>query len=77
VLILQGESDLQVTAEDARKLAAANSSAKLVLMPEVNHVLKSAPAEDRMANMATYANPDLPLAPGVAAAIADFVLQRR
>jgi pimeloyl-ACP methyl ester carboxylesterase len=77
VLILQGESDIQVSSEDAKRLATANPRAKLVLLPGVNHVLKSAPAEDRAENIATYANPDLPLAPGVAAALADFVLQRR
>jgi pimeloyl-ACP methyl ester carboxylesterase len=77
VLIVQGESDLQVGAEDAKRLAAANPAAKLVLLPGVNHVLKAAPADDLAANMATYGNPDLPLAPGVVAAIADFVLQRR
>jgi pimeloyl-ACP methyl ester carboxylesterase len=77
VLILQGDSDVQVGSEDAKRLAAANPRAKLVILPNVNHVLKAAPAGDRAANMATYANPDLPLAPGVAAAIADFVLQRR
>jgi pimeloyl-ACP methyl ester carboxylesterase len=77
ILILQGESDLQVGLEDAKRLASANPRAKHVLLPEVNHVLKRATAEDRAANMATYANPDLPLAPEVAVSIAQFVLQPR
>jgi pimeloyl-ACP methyl ester carboxylesterase len=77
VLILQGESDIQVGAEDAKRLAAANPRARLVLLPGVNHVLKAAPADDWAANIATYANPDLPLAAGVAAALAEFVLQHR
>jgi len=38
----------------------------------VNHVLKRAPAE-REANLATYGDPALPLASGVARAIARFV----
>jgi hypothetical protein len=38
----------------------------------MNHVLKTAPAE-RAANFATYADPALPLAPGLVEAIADFV----
>jgi pimeloyl-ACP methyl ester carboxylesterase len=77
VLILQGENDIQVGAEDAKRLAAANPRARLVLLPGVNHILKAAPSGDRAANIATYANPDLPLAAGVAAALAEFVLQPR
>jgi pimeloyl-ACP methyl ester carboxylesterase len=73
VLILQGEDDLQVGAEDARRLAAARPSAKLILLPKVNHTLKEVPADDRAANMAAYADPSLPLAAGVAEAIAEFV----
>jgi alpha-beta hydrolase superfamily lysophospholipase len=63
VLILQGGTDLQVPVEDARRLAAARPDATLVIMPGVNHVLKSAPI-DRAANMATYAD-DRPLAASV------------
>jgi fermentation-respiration switch protein FrsA (DUF1100 family) len=73
VLILQGENDLQVGAEDARRLAEARSAAKLVLLPRVNHVLKEVPADNPAANMAAYADPSLPLAPGVVDAIANFI----
>jgi hypothetical protein len=61
---------------DAERLAAARSDAKLVKLEGVNHVLKVAPA-DRAANQATYADPNLPLAPGVVEAVADFVKARR
>jgi pimeloyl-ACP methyl ester carboxylesterase len=73
VLILQGENDLQVGAEDARRLAEARPAAKLVLLPQVNHVLKEVSANNPAANMAAYADPSLPLAPGVVDAIAEFV----
>jgi pimeloyl-ACP methyl ester carboxylesterase len=73
VLIVQGTSDLQVGEQDARRLAAANRAARLVLLPGVNHVLKQVAGTDRAANFATYSNPDLPLAPGVAEAIAAFI----
>ncbi|RDE07116.1 alpha/beta hydrolase [Sphingomonas aracearum] len=76
VLILQGDTDLQVTAADARALAVAQPAATLALLPGVNHVLKVAPA-DRAGNMATYADPALPLAPGVASAVADFARAKR
>ncbi len=72
-LIVQGERDLQVGPADARALAAADPRAQLVLLPGVNHVLKAVATDDAAANFAAYADPDLPLAPGVVAAIAGFV----
>jgi pimeloyl-ACP methyl ester carboxylesterase len=73
LLIVQGQRDLQIGVEDARALAAADRRAKLVLVPGANHVLKSVGSDDRAANIATYDNPALPLAPGIAEPIADFV----
>lgn len=73
VLVLQGERDLQVAVQDARLLAQANPNAQLVLLPDTNHVLKAVPTDDAAANMATYANPGQPLAPGVVDAIVRFV----
>nr|WP_295660871.1 alpha/beta hydrolase [Polymorphobacter sp.] len=72
VLIVQGSTDLQIGEGDARALAAAKPDAKLVIIPGMNHVLKTAPA-DRAANVATYHDPNLPLAPGLVDAIAGFV----
>jgi hypothetical protein len=73
VLIVQGTSDLQVSVADAEALSAAARRDELLLLPDVNHVLKSAPAGDRAANIATYGKPDLPLAEGIAKPIATFV----
>jgi pimeloyl-ACP methyl ester carboxylesterase len=73
-LILQGERDIQVSADDARLLKAADENAKLVLLPDVNHVLKAVETDDRMINLQTYFDPKLPLAPGVVEALADFVM---
>lgn len=73
VLVLQGERDLQVPAQDARLLAKAQPAAQLVLLPDTNHVLKAVPTDDAAANLATYANPGQPLAPGVVDAIVRFV----
>jgi alpha-beta hydrolase superfamily lysophospholipase len=72
VLIIQGERDLQVSVEDAKRLAAAKPDAQLVLLPNANHVLKDAPL-DRQANLAAYADPNLPLDPALAPILADFV----
>lgn len=74
VLILQGEADVQIGVEDARLLAGAMPDATLALIPHANHVLKVAPADDFAANLSTYADPSLPLAPGVVDALAGFVL---
>ncbi|CAN7245606.1 alpha/beta hydrolase [Brevundimonas sp. LjRoot202] len=76
VMIGQGTTDLQTTETDARALATARPDAKLVLWDGVNHLLKLAPA-DRAANIATYGDPALPLAPGVVDDVAGFILQPR
>lgn len=73
VLILQGERDMQVSVADAERLKQASSTAKLVLLADANHVLKTVTSDDRPANLATYADPNLPLAPGVVDAIASFI----
>ena len=72
VLILQGDNDLQVQVEDAQRLHAARPDAKLVILPGMNHILRTAPA-DRAGNIATYADPNRPLAPGLMPAILAFV----
>ena len=72
VFIGQGTTDIQVGVVDAQALAAADPDATLKLWDGVNHVLKTAPA-DRAGNLATYADPDLPLAPGVTQDVAAFI----
>ncbi|MGA2397640.1 MAG: alpha/beta fold hydrolase [Steroidobacteraceae bacterium] len=73
VLILQGQRDIQVPEADARLLRQADPKATLMLLPDVNHVLKSVASDDRKTNAATYTDPDLPLAPGVVDSIAGFL----
>jgi alpha-beta hydrolase superfamily lysophospholipase len=77
VLIVQGDKDLQVTVEDAQLLHAADPKAKLAIVPGANHVLKAVTSPDRAANLATYADPSLPLAPGIVNAVAAFVAPPR
>jgi uncharacterized protein len=60
ILILQGNTDIQVTPEDAKYLAEGNKKAKLVIIENMNHVLKESPI-DRDANLKTYKNPVLPI----------------
>jgi hypothetical protein len=73
VMIGQGTTDIQVGLPDAQTLAAARPDARLAIWDGVNHVLKVASA-DRAANIATYGDPTLPLAPGVVDDIAGFIL---
>jgi len=73
VLVLQGRRDIQVSEADAHLLKQAAPHATLVLLPGVNHVLKSVASDERSANLATYADPSLPLAPDVGSSVADFI----
>jgi uncharacterized protein len=73
VLIVQGKRDIQVGVADAERLKLAAPRAELVLLADTNHVLKAVASDDKRANIATYADPTLPLAPGVIDAIAGFV----
>jgi pimeloyl-ACP methyl ester carboxylesterase len=73
VLIVQGKRDLQVSTADAERLARAAPHAKLLLLPDANHVLKSVNSSDKAENLASYAKPRLPLADGAAGGIADFL----
>src|SRR3954453_19243835 len=72
VLIVQGTTDLQVTVDDAKRLAAANPKAKLLVIEGMNHVLKEVPP-DRDKQIASYSNPDLRLAPEFLVGIVDFL----
>jgi len=73
VLILQGNRDIQVGVADAERLKQALPAARLVILPDTNHVLKTVRSDDRVANIATYTATDLPLAPGTIDAIANFI----
>lgn len=74
VLVVQGTTDIQISIADAQRLGEARPGVRLEIIEGMNHVLKTAPA-DRAANVATYANPDLPLAPGLVERIAGFIRQ--
>lgn len=71
-LIVQGEHDIQVGVADADALAAANPRARKVVIPGMNHVLRIVPLALKQ-QVASYNNPGLPLAAGLAEAIAGFI----
>ncbi|MEL6687058.1 MAG: alpha/beta fold hydrolase [Pseudomonadota bacterium] len=72
-LVLQGDRDIQVSLADAERLSQPDN-ARAVILSQVNHVLKVSP-DDPAGNMATYADPDLPLADSVVTAIVDFIAE--
>jgi pimeloyl-ACP methyl ester carboxylesterase len=77
VLIVQGGQDLQVPTRQALILKKATPDARLVLIRDMNHVFKVPAGPSRADNIRTYTNPTLPLAPGLASAVIDFVLKTK
>lgn len=73
ILLLQGRRDIQVGVEDAQALHYANAASRLVLLSKTNHVLKQVDTDDVSANVMTYGDAGMPLAPNVARTIASFV----
>ncbi|MGC2833844.1 MAG: alpha/beta fold hydrolase [Methylocella sp.] len=72
VLIIHGTTDLQVSATDAKLLAAADPRATVVTIDGMNHILVDAPA-DPAANAAAYTQPALPLSAKLVPTIAQFL----
>jgi pimeloyl-ACP methyl ester carboxylesterase len=72
MLIVQGGHDVQVGVANGDVLKKAAPKAAFVLFPAMSHVLTDAPL-DRAQNLATYADTDRPLTPGLADRIAAFV----
>ena len=72
VLIVQGKTDIQVAAEDAQRLKEAKPDAEMVLIEGMNHIFKNVEA-DRMKNIQTYNQPDLPVNPELIVKIAGFI----
>jgi alpha-beta hydrolase superfamily lysophospholipase len=71
VLIVQGTTDLQISTDDARALAAARPGATLRLIESMNHVLKR--ATTLAEQQAAYTDPSLPLMAEVVDAIVAFL----
>ncbi|HZV70297.1 MAG TPA: alpha/beta hydrolase [Saprospiraceae bacterium] len=71
ILIIQGTNDIQVTVEDAKRLAKSNPKAQLTLIENMNHIFRTVDG-DRNANVATYNNSSLPLADDFVKDITNF-----
>ncbi|WP_130908016.1 alpha/beta fold hydrolase [Pseudomonas sp. Sample_16] len=71
-LIIQGSNDIQVGVNDARLLKAAKPDAELVLIEGMNHVMRIVP-NDVKRQLASYKDPNLPLAAELGAKILEFI----
>ena len=74
VLILQGDKDIQVSAAQAEALKKARPDAVLAIIPGMNHVLKIV-GDDQAKQMASYRDPELPLAPALTDVLNTFLSQ--
>jgi fermentation-respiration switch protein FrsA (DUF1100 family) len=72
ILLINGTKDLQVKVKDAELLKQAKPEAKLVIIENMNHVLKEIKGEDAE-NMAAYNNPDLPVMTELVTAVNQFI----
>lgn len=75
ILIIQGTNDLQVSVDDAKRLSKANPKAQLLLIEKMNHIFRILDG-NRQANIATYDQPNLPIAPELVKSISDFILNK-
>ena len=71
VLVVQGTSDLQVSVDDAKRLAAAKKGARLRLIDGMNHVLKH--ATSAVDQQAAYTDPSRPIEAEAVQAITTFL----
>ncbi len=72
VLVVQGTTDLQVEDPEAEMLAGATPGVRVLHVPGMNHVLKTA-SGGRIQQYATYTNPRMPLVPMLVDSVAAFV----
>jgi len=73
VLVVQGETDLQVSVLDSDALGAARPGSRVVVIPEANHVFKRTASTQLAGQVATYTDPSLPIVPELVNAIADWL----
>ena len=70
-LILNGDADLQITPEDAQNLYAANPNSQLVIIPQMNHVLKT--VKNLQENQLSYQSEEYPLSSELVSVLTKFI----
>lgn len=77
LLVVQGTTDIQITLNDAMKISMGNLRAKLAIINGMNHVLKPCESLDQQAQMMTYINPSIALAPTLIDAVVGFLAEQK
>jgi uncharacterized protein len=77
ILVLQGTKDLQIKEEDAQNIYKAAKKADLVIIKNMNHVLKEVVSDNKKENADAYSNPDLPLIGQFITSIVNFIMPSR
>jgi len=72
VLIVQGNTDIQVAVAQANGLHRARPDATLAIIPGMNHVFKHVRADPAL-QAAAYSDPALPVSPLLVKAVSDFL----
>jgi pimeloyl-ACP methyl ester carboxylesterase len=75
VAIVQGTTDVQVSLEDAERLASAQPRARLVLLEGLNHIFKPVEAPQRIAHHMSLGDSTLVLGPEVIKVVAGVARQ--
>ncbi|MEM9827509.1 MAG: alpha/beta fold hydrolase [Planctomycetota bacterium] len=71
LLIVQGDRDIQVSVDDAKRLDKAAPRSKRVIITGMNHVLVDIPSPDKQ--LASYNDPTLPLSPQLVPTLVEFI----
>jgi pimeloyl-ACP methyl ester carboxylesterase len=71
VLIINGDKDLQVDVENAEMLQRASPKVQLVVLKDMNHVLKT--VSDEKDNYKSYKDPERPLHPELMKVMIEFI----
>lgn len=74
VLIVQGSNDIQIEIKDAQLLHNAATKSRLEIIQGMNHIFRQSP-ENRLLNIQTYGNPELPIDFSLVNVILDFIYQ--
>ncbi|MFD2516700.1 alpha/beta hydrolase family protein [Salinimicrobium flavum] len=72
LLLINGTKDLQISEQEAQSLKRANPDAELLLIENMNHVLRNISGSE-LENSKSYNEPGLPLHPQLTPAIVEFI----
>ncbi len=75
ILIIQGSTDIQIEVSDALILHKAAKNSRLEIIDGMNHVFRQA-SDNRLLNLQTYGNPDLPIDNSMVSLISEFIIKK-